>query len=173
MPLPGWHPARYLGEQLERAMKARTLSFEEESVGLVDWQASVATEAAVLTPAVAEPETLLLTATSQGDTARDWLCAWCHNRVANEEDRFPYNGKDEFTFANPEGTRFEIITFSRTFGCREVGTPTLDHTWFAGYAWSFCQCDRCGQQLGWYYINELQFAGLIKGRIVRALHVNN
>jgi len=74
---------------------------------------------------------------------------------------------------SPEGIKFAIITFSRTLGCREVGTPTLENTWFAGHAWSFCQCDRCGQQLGWYYAGPHQFAGLIKGRIVRALHVNN
>jgi hypothetical protein len=108
-----------------------------------------------------------------GDTKGDWLCAWCHKRVANERDRFPYNGKDEFIFANPEGIRFEIITFSRTLECREVGAPTLEHTWFAGHAWSFCQCERCGQQLGWYYAGPHQFAGLIKGRIVRASLVNN
>jgi len=124
-------------------------------------------------PEVAEPETTPRPETTQGDTAGDWLCAWCHNRVANEKDRFPYNGKDEFTFANPEGIKFAIITFSRTLGCRETGTPTLEHTWFAGHAWSFCQCDRCGQQLGWHYAGQHHFAGLIKGRIVRALHVNN
>jgi len=138
-----------------------------------NWQASAGTDVGLATPTLAEPETRSRTETTLGDTAGDWLCAWCHNRVANNKDRFPYNGKDEFTFANPEGIRFEIITFARTLGCREMGTPTLEHTWFAGYAWSFCQCDRCGQQLGWYYTGKIQFAGLIKGRIVRALHVNN
>jgi hypothetical protein len=124
-------------------------------------------------PAVAEPETAPDTETSHGDIEGAWLCAWCRNRVANEKDRFAYNGKDEFTFANPEGIRFAIITFSRTLGCEDMGTPTLANTWFAGYAWSFCQCDCCGQQLGWYYTGLHQFAGLIKDRIVRALHANN
>ncbi len=124
-------------------------------------------------PVVAEPEPEPGTKTSVGDTAGDWLCAWCHHRVANEKDRFLYNSQDEFTFANPEGIKFAIITFSRTIGCREVGTPTLESTWFADHAWSFCQCDECGQQLGWYYAGPHQFAGLIKARIVRALQVNN
>lgn len=137
------------------------------------WQASAATDVAVPAPLVAEPEPVPDTATTPGDTAGDWLCAWCHNRVANEKDRFPYNGQDEFTFANPEGIRFAIITFSRTLGCRELGLPTLDHTWFPGHAWSVCQCDGCRQQLGWYYAGPHRFAGLIKARIVRALHVHN
>ena len=113
--------------------------------------AAVETEAGLVMPTVVAPEGVPHTATSAGDTENDWLCAWCHHRVANERDRFPYDGKDEFIFSNPEGVRFAIITFSRTLGCREVGTPTLEHTWFPGHAWSYCQCDGCGQHLGWYY----------------------
>jgi hypothetical protein len=113
------------------------------------------------------------TATVTGDASGDWLCAWCLNRVANEEHRFAYEGKDEFTFCNPEGIRFEIITFTETAGCREVGVPTLEHTWFPGHAWSFCQCDRCGHHLGWYYAGPQQFVGLIKSRILRALGIRN
>ena len=154
-------------------MKARLLAVGEGEVGILDGQACAGTDAELVTLTAAEPETAPRTETTAGDTEGDWLCAWCHNRVANERDRFPYDGKDEFTFANPEGTRFAIITFARTLGCRDMGAPTLEHTWFAGHAWSFCQCDRCGQQLGWYYSGQHQFAGLIKSRIVRALHVHN
>ena len=139
----------------------------------MNWQASATTNAAPVMPPVAEPEAVPRTETAPGDTASDWLCAWCHNHIANEKDRFLYNGQDEFSFANPEGTRFAIITFCRTRGCREVGPPTLDHTWFAGHGWSVCQCDRCGQQLDWFYAGLHRFAGLIKGRIVCALHVHN
>ena len=110
---------------------------------------------------------------STANAEGDWLCGWCLNKVANEKDRFLYNGQDEFSFANPEGIRFEIITFCQTLGCRETGVPTLDHTWFAGHAWSYCQCDRCGRHLGWYYTGQHEFAGLIKNRLVRALCVRN
>ena len=41
--------------------------------------------------------------------------------MANEKDRFAFNGKDEFTFSNPEGIRFEIITFSRTMAVASWG----------------------------------------------------
>lgn len=137
------------------------------------WQASVEADAGVITPVVAEPEAVPRAQAGLGGSAGDWLCAWCHNRVANEGDRFAYNGKDEFTFANPEGIRFDILTFSRTLGCRETGVPTLEHTWFEGHAWSFCHCDRCGRHLGWYYAGQHHFAGLIKTRIVRVLCVRN
>ena len=135
--------------------------------------ASVEADTGMVVPTIAEPEAHPDTAAATGDTANDWVCAWCHNRVANEKDRFPYNGKDEFSFRNPEGIRFQIITFSRTLGCREAGVPTLEHTWFPGYAWSYCQCDECGQHLGWYYAGQIDFAGLIIARIVRAVCIRN
>ncbi len=124
-----------------------------------------------LVPEVAQPELEARSLTATCDEEGDWLCALCLQAVANERDRFSYNGQDEFNFANPDGFRFEIITFSETRGCRQSGIPTLDYTWFAGHAWSFCQCAECGQHLGWYYSGQHQFAGLIKERLVRALWV--
>ncbi len=140
---------------------------------LVTRCASGQPKAGSVTPAVAEPGTEPRTQTSTGDAASDWLCAWCLSRVANEKERFSYDGKDEFTFSNPERMRFRIITFHQTHGCRDIGEPTLDHTWFPGHAWSFCQCARCGFHLGWYYAGSHNFAGLIKGHIIRAAPVWN
>ncbi|SPE50555.1 hypothetical protein SBV1_1160013 [Verrucomicrobia bacterium] len=96
----------------------------------------------------------------------EWLCGFCLNRVAHDQDRFKYEGKDQFTFYNPDGMRFEIITFTQTAGCQQTGVPTLEHTWFPGCAWSFCVCNRCGQHLGWYYSGAHDFAGLILNRII-------
>ena len=124
-------------------------------------------------PVVVEPALESRNATAICGAAGDWLCAWCLNRVADDRARFKYEGKDEFAFSNPERILFEIITFSETLGCRQTGVPTLEHTWFPGHAWSFCQCARCGQHLGWYYAGPHDFAGLIKPRIVRGLCVRN
>jgi hypothetical protein len=137
----------------------------------MNWQAS--TGGVPDLPVITEPEVESRVAPETGDPEGDWLCAWCLNRVANERDRFGFEGKDEFVFSNPDGIRFGIITFSQTLGCQESGVPTLDHTWFPGHAWSYCHCDRCGQHIGWYYTGEHEFVGLIKERIVRALCVRN
>ena len=138
---------------------------------MVSVDAATETGAAVL--GVAEPALASRTARSPSDAAGDWLCGWCHSRIANERDRFTIESKDEFAFSNPDGIRFEIITFSEAPGCHQTGIPTLEHTWFPGHAWSFCHCDECGQHLGWYYTGKHDFVGLIKARIVRALHVRN
>lgn len=134
-------------------------------------QAMAGAESAVV--AEAETDVQPRTRPSQGDPVNDWLCAWCLNRVANEKDQFARNGRSEFRFTNPQGVWFTILTFSRTLGCREAGEPTLEHTWFAGHAWSYCVCARCGTHLGWYYAGPSRFVGLIRNRIIRAVGVMN
>jgi hypothetical protein len=118
---------------------------------------------------IEEPEIRPRTRSRRGDAANDWLCAWCLNRVASEKDRFYFNGKSEFTFVNPDGIRFDIITFSQTIGCQQSGVPVLEHTWFPGHAWSYCLCELCHRHLGWHYAGPHQFDGLIRDRIVRAM----
>jgi hypothetical protein len=133
--------------------------------------AAVATD--LTTSPEVEPAKKPRPATALENSEGDWLCTGCLNRVANEKDRFKYDGKAEFTFSNPEGIRFGIITFSQTMGCRETGVPTLDHTWFPEHAWSFCQCDRCQMHLGWFYSGPHDFVGLIRNRLVRGRCVWN
>ena len=115
-----------------------------------------------------EPEIRTHARPSEGDPDNDWLCAWCLNRVASEKDRFAYEGRSEFSFKNPEGIRFNLLTFSRAIGCQEKGLPTLEHTWFPSHMWSYGVCDQCGMHLGWYYAGPSEFVGLIRDRIVRA-----
>src|ERR1041384_1965543 len=91
---------------------------------------------------LAEPEVHPRPRRSHGDAGNDWLCYWCLDRVASEEDRFTIEGQSEFTFKNPEGVRFNLVTFSRTPCCRSSGAPTLEHTWFPGHAWCYAVCDR-------------------------------
>ena len=122
---------------------------------------------------IAEPEAQTNTLLCQSDPASDWLCAWCLNRVASEKDRAHPGGQSEFSFANPQGVWFHILTFSRTLGCRQAGVPTLEDTWFPGHAWSYCVCDSCGVHLGWFYSGPGEFVGLIRDRIVRALLIRN
>jgi hypothetical protein len=129
----------------------------------------VGSSPAETTDEVVQPEPVV----SLGDVANDWLCLWCHNVVANEKDRFHYHGQSEFFFSNPQGIGFAILTFARTLGCVQQGLPTAQDTWFPGYAWCYSQCDECGMHLGWHYSGKQDFAGLIKARIVRAVHVRN
>lgn len=137
------------------------------------WRLTTEPDIGEVTLEIGKVETASRAALAASNAGSDWLCAWCLNHVARERDRFLYDGRDEFVFMNPDGIRFEIITFSQTIGCRKSGESTLEYTWFPGHAWSFCHCDRCGQHLGWCYTGIHKFAGLMKERIVRAVAILN
>lgn len=148
-----------------------TLHAPVRYVPLVSWKAP-GDPAAVL-PGVDQPKLDARISPATEGVAGDWLCAWCLQVVASEKDRFRLDGQDEFSFSNPDGIRFEIMTFSEVRGCDQTGNPTLEYTWFPGHAWSYCQCGECGQHLGWFYNGQNDFIGLIKARIVRALCIRN
>ena len=91
---------------------------------------------------------------------RPLSCRSCGNPVANARDVFPADSPG--IYANPHGRVFEILTVSAAWGLTLWGEPTLEHTWFAGYAWRVAFCSRCARHLGWSY--EAARPGLDPGR---------
>lgn len=73
----------------------------------------------------------------------------------------------EHTFRNPAGYSFHLICYSSASGATEIGEPTKDATWFAGYAWTFAICANCHTHLGWFYRGDKSFVGLIATRVLR------
>lgn len=73
----------------------------------------------------------------------------------------------EHTFRNPAGYSFHLLCYSSADGAVEVGEPTQEATWFAGYAWTFAICSNCHNHLGWFYRGERCFVGLIATRLLR------
>ena len=105
--------------------------------------------------------------------ADDWLCIACNKKITSDKERFEYNHQTEFQFINPEGFYFDIITFANADGCIESGEPTLAFTWFKGYSWSFAVCSRCNNHLGWKYLGNNSFYGLIKSRLIKGAALFN
>lgn len=95
-------------------------------------------------------------------------CAQCGHRVTREDQRTEVAGRHEHGFVNPHGYSFHIACFARAPGCRTIGSPTLEHTWFPGHAWQVALCARCGTHLGWAFHGPGQghFFGLIVARLV-------
>ena len=101
-----------------------------------------------------------------GDVARAWWCAACTTRVAGEDAAIDVAGAHRHRFVNPAGAEFEIGCFTSA-ACRVDGAPTLEHTWFAGFAWSYALCANCRAHLGWCYESDAtRFFGLILSRLV-------
>jgi hypothetical protein len=103
----------------------------------------------------------------------DWLCLRCSKKITGDRERFLYENRSEFQFANPDGYVFDIITFRNADGCREEGVPTFAFTWFKDHSWSFAFCSRCGLHLGWKYSGKYSFYGLIKVRLIKGAALFN
>lgn len=97
-------------------------------------------------------------------------CKTCGHCLTHRRKAIEVKGSHEHTFRNPAGYSFHLMCFADAPGCLNIGTPTLEATWFPGYAWSFALCAGCQGHLGWWYAASTEdvFVGLIATRLVRA-----
>ncbi len=94
-------------------------------------------------------------------------CRNCRHRITTADHRKIMNGSHRHIFNNPAGIIFEIGLFDVAEGCAALGRPSMEFTWFSGYAWRFALCGNCGIHLGWLYTGaEGGFFGLILEMIV-------
>jgi hypothetical protein len=105
--------------------------------------------------------------------ADDWLCIVCNKKITSDKNKFEYNEQSEFQFINPGGYYYNILTFSSADGCKEMGEPTIEFTWFEEHNWSYAICSRCSNHLGWKYTGKYSFYGLIKSRLVKGAALFN
>jgi hypothetical protein len=99
--------------------------------------------------------------------ARRFWCAACNTPVTSEDECIDIGGGQRHRFVNPAGVEYEIGCFAHAVGCIVDGAATTEHSWFAGYAWSFAFCANCRAHLGWCYQgDDGRFFGLILARLV-------
>jgi hypothetical protein len=97
---------------------------------------------------------------------RRLLCRACKAPITADEHRISIEGRHVHRRVNPFGIEFELGCFAAAPGAATLGEPTAEHSWFAGYAWSFACCGRCGEHLGWVFEGaEPTFHGLISNRL--------
>jgi hypothetical protein len=96
-------------------------------------------------------------------------CARCRHAITGADQRIIVNGAEEHDCVNPLGLRFRIVCFRQAPGCAVWEPGTLEHTWFAGYAWSIAGCARCRTHVGWcFHSKDDTFFGLIVDRLTSA-----
>ncbi|RCK80094.1 MAG: hypothetical protein OZSIB_3598 [Candidatus Ozemobacter sibiricus] len=98
---------------------------------------------------------------------RPIVCAACRHPVTSTAERCEMAGHHRHVFTNPAGFVFEIGCFRQAPGCRALGQPTTEYTWFPGWAWQIAVCRGCGEHLGWAYSTGTfaRFHGLILERL--------
>jgi len=94
-------------------------------------------------------------------------CAICRNQIAKSDARMSVSGKHEASFTNPFGFRFRVAFFQQAPGCKLTGKPTVENSWFSGYAWQIALCALCRTHLGWGFQSndDNPFFGLIFKRL--------
>jgi len=94
------------------------------------------------------------------------LCAFCQWPITARKYRTVIHGNHIHTFSNPAGIIYTIGCFSVATGCRNLSTPTFEHTWFTGFSWQYAMCKGCDNHLGWSFHGQSStFWGLIVDRI--------
>ncbi len=100
-------------------------------------------------------------------TQKGILCHRCQHWITTPDTRIIVQGQHQHIVTNPSGIEFELGCFSTAVGVIEEGIPTLEHTWFKGFAWRFGICGNCFIHLGWAYsAGETQFYGLILKKLI-------
>lgn len=103
------------------------------------------------------------------DEERVLVCRACRAPVSRADFAIAMDGAHQHTFFNPAGVTYEIGCFSAAPGCAQVGPPTAEFAWFAGYRWCYALCRSCDVLLGWYFTGRGNgFWGLIVNRLDEA-----
>ena len=98
---------------------------------------------------------------------RRLLCRSCSSPVTAKTECIAIDGQHVHRRTNPAGIDFEFGCFATAPGTENIGEPTADFSWFAGYAWSYSVCRECATHLGWHFEGATpSFHGLILARLV-------
>jgi hypothetical protein len=80
------------------------------------------------------------------------LCRSCRTPISDRDAIFsPGAGPPVQVFTNPHGRVFPVLTLKHAESLVFVGPPSLEYTWFSGYAWQVALCARCVNHLGWRF----------------------
>ena len=98
---------------------------------------------------------------------RPICCRACGQVVAERAHLGAAVEENEHTFRNPAGYSFHVMVFSQARGCRAVGPPTSEASWFPGSCWQIALCGECEVHLGWHFTGgeNGSFYGLIVTRL--------
>jgi hypothetical protein len=94
------------------------------------------------------------------------VCARCSHAITSEATRVSRGGAHIHTRRNPGGWVYQFGCFAEAPGCRALGEPSEEFTWFPGHAWRLAVCGSCGAHLGWRFDGASgSFFGLILERL--------
>ncbi|XP_064119954.1 protein cereblon-like [Macrobrachium nipponense] len=79
-------------------------------------------------------------------------CIHCTGTIANTADIFSMSVEGpQGTFVNPQGYVHEMLTLTKATNLSYYGRPSVEYSWFPGYAWIVATCGRCHNHIGWKF----------------------
>ena len=79
-------------------------------------------------------------------------CRRCNIQLGDQSEIFSLSREGpQCAFVNPGGHVHETLTLYRAKNLRLSGTPSTEHSWFPGYAWTIAECGRCYSHIGWKF----------------------
>jgi len=94
-------------------------------------------------------------------------CHHCLRLICFTRQATRINGQHQHVRTNPAGFTYHIACYADAPGCKAIGTPTFDDTWFAAYQWQITVCIDCQCHLGWRFTAMDTFFGLISSRLIQ------
>ncbi|KOX73264.1 Protein cereblon [Melipona quadrifasciata] len=99
-----------------------------------------------------------------------FVCCNCDSYIGRQSHMFPMSKEGpQGTYCNPSGIIHETVTLYHAQGLAlSNNPPSINYTWFPGYAWTVATCKYCGDHMGWKFTavqNNLKpkaFWGLIR-----------
>lgn len=105
-------------------------------------------------------------------------CKNCNLLIAKKQDVFSMALEGPMgAYVNPGGYVHETLTIHKATGLRLIGWPSVENSWFPGYAWTIAQCSQCNSHLGWRFtvaergrsLRPEKFWGLCRSSLVPGL----
>ena len=98
----------------------------------------------------------------------DLLCASCGNPITTTGFAIPVEGSHRHHRVNPGGYEHHFRCFSSAFGIIPSGQLVYYFSWFSGFGWQMAHCSSCSVHMGWYFVGNSSFYGLLVGSLVEA-----
>ncbi|XP_039287302.1 protein cereblon [Nilaparvata lugens] len=110
-----------------------------------------------------------------------YQCSNCQNEVGHQRDVIAMSvDGPQNTYVNPNGHLHETLTMSKAYNLLlSDDEPTLEFSWFPGYAWVVAFCSNCHIHLGWKFLAQKDdllpksFWGLTRRSLQFKIHVTS
>ena len=92
-------------------------------------------------------------------------CSGCLHLITRVRWQISRKGDHAHTVFNPAGQLFKIGCYSDAPGATPSGDASEEFTWFPGTVWRIALCQNCGRHMGWQFLADEEFFGLITAHL--------